>query len=119
MLRITRFVKKDKLFTLFNDLNVSSLRMHTSLNKALRDKTVVKVDISLRIPKDEYLQWIEKYRAVGKNKKNNVVVTTLYSAKRDGFLKESAFDDFGNGYPPSETMVNYMSTYSQQYFWDL
>lgn len=119
MLRITRFVKKDKLFNLFNDLNISSLKMYTSLNKALKDKTVVKVDIYLRIPKDEYLEWLNKYFTIGKNKKHNVVITTLYSAKRDGFLKESAFDDFGTDYLPSETMLSYMNTYSQQYFWDL
>lgn len=119
MLRITRLVKKDCLFDLFKDKNVSSLKLYSSLNNSLKDLTVAKVDIYLRIPKEEFFRALNQYESKGASSKNNCVVTTVSCARRDGFLKESAFSDFGSDYTPSKTMQLFMKAYNQQYFWDL
>ena len=119
MLVITRFVKKDKLFGLIQDPNISKFEIQTSPNKSLKDDTVVKTRIYLRIPKIEFLGFIGMYLLKGKEEKNNTVVTTLITAKRDNYLKASAFDDFGKGYKPSKTMVEFMNKYTQEYFYNL
>ena len=119
MLRITRFVKKEKLFELINDSNISKFELHTSLNKRLRDETVVKVNIYLRIPKNEFLSFLSTYKDKASKQGDNMVFITLNMAHEDYFLKESAFDDFGIGYDPSKTMKLFIEKYNQQYFWDL
>ena len=119
MLAITRFVKKDKLFDLIQDPNIGKFEIQTSLNKSLNDDTVVKTRVYLRIPKLEFLNFIGMYLLKGREEKNNTVVTTLLSAKRDNFLKASAFDDFGKGYKPSKTMIEFMNKYTQEYFYNL
>ena len=119
MLVITRFVKKDKLFGLIQDPNIGKFEIQTSLNKSLKNDTIVKTRIYLRIPKIEFLGFIGMYLLKGKEEKNNTVVTTLITAKRDNYLKASAFDDFGKGYKPSKTMVEFMNKYTQEYFYNL
>ena len=54
MLAITRFVKKDKLFGLIRDPNIGKFEIQTSLNKSLKNDTIVKTRIYLRIPKIEF-----------------------------------------------------------------
>ena len=81
MLVITRFVKKDKLFGLIQDPNIGKFEIQTSLNKSLKDDTVVKTRIYLRIPKIEFYNFIGMYFLKGKEEKNNTVVTTLITAK--------------------------------------
>ena len=119
MLVITRFVKKDKLFGLIQDPNIGKFEIQTSLNKSLKNDTIVKTRIYLRIPKIEFYNFIGMYLLKGKEEKNNTVVTTLLTAKRDNYLKASAFDDFGKGYKPSKTMAEFMNKYTQEYFYNL
>ena len=119
MLRITRFIKKEKLFNLIDDLNIGKFELHTSLNKNLNDRTVVKVNVYIRIPKQNFYNFVDKYLTKSKNEKNNMVFVTLTQAKVDYFLKESAFDDFGSEYPPSKEMSEIFNKYNQQYFWNL
>lgn len=119
MLVITRFVKKDKLFGLIQDPNIGKFEIQTSLNKSLKNDTIVKTRIYLRIPKIEFYNFIGMYLLKGKEEKNNTVVTTLITAKRDNYLKASAFDDFGKGYKPSKTMAEFMNKYTQEYFYNL
>ena len=119
MLIVTRFVKKEKLFDLINDPNIGKFEVQTSLNKNLKNNTIVKTRIYLRIPKIEFYNFIGMYLLKGREEKNNTVVTTLLTAKRDNYLKASAFDDFGKGYKPSKTMVEFMNKYTQEYFYNL
>lgn len=119
MLRITRFIKKEKLFELINDQNVAKFELKTRYNRQLKDKTVVKINIYVKINKDAFYDFIDKNITKSIKENNEIVLSTLDQTKRNGFLKESAFDDFGKNYPPCMPMIRILNKYTQQYFWDL
>lgn len=120
MLRITRFIKKDKLDLLMQDTNISKVSIQRCNNKCLRDTTVFKVHVYITLDKNLFLNWLGRYIQLAKERNNNIERTTLQTAKKDFFIKESAFDDFDpQVYKPHKVMQQFMEKYNQQYFWDL
>lgn len=122
MLRISRFIKKDKLSDILADTNVVKVTLRRCKNSHLRDITVHKIDVYLFIGTQEFHSYCgtlldKEYKS---STRSNELRSTITTAKRDTFIKESAFEDFDSiVYPPSKVIKNYLSKYTQQYFWDL
>ena len=114
MLRITRIIKKDKLFYILSLPEITKLELKKSDQK-LKNELVCKVNIYiLESPRinlfktlmSNLVQWGTEHND------NNAKVTAL-TALQVGFIKESAFNDFKCEIKQYKKLYN---KYSQEYF---
>ena len=115
MIRISRIVAKDRIADLL-DLNFVSKITLRQGRQGFKNPVICKVEIYLQVDNDEkyfnsimttIIGWGKKYNC-------NTAVTTANMALHDGFIKESAFDDFD--YPMPEKYRNLCNMYSDEYF---
>lgn len=101
MIRISRIVAKDRIADLL-DLNFVS---KITLRQGFKNPAICRVEIYLQVDNDtEYFNSVM----------SNIAVTTANMALHDGFIKESAFDDFD--YPMPKKYKDLCSVYSDEYF---
>lgn len=109
MIRISRIVRIADLL----DLNFVS---KITLRQGFKNPAICRVEIYLLLENDkEYfnskmadiMSWAQKNKC-------NIAVTTANMALKDGFIKESAFDDFD--YPMPKKYKDLCSVYSDEYF---
>lgn len=90
MIRISRIVAKDRIADLL-DLNFVS---KITLRQGFKNPAICRVEIYLQVDNDtEYFNSVNIVDW-GKERNCNIAVTTANMALHDGFIKESAFDDF-------------------------
>lgn len=106
MIRISRIVAKDRIADLL-DLNFVS---KITLRQGFKNPAICRVEIYLQVDNDT-----EYFNSVMRKERNcNIAVTTANMALHDGFIKESAFDDFD--YPMPKKYKDLCSVYSDEYF---
>lgn len=115
MIRISRIIAKDRVANLLDLDYVAGISIRHR-EQGFRNPAICRVDIYLQVPTDsiyfrgithEIIKW-------GRDNKCNRAVSTCITAKREGFIKESAFDDFP--YPMPREYKKLCKLYSQQYF---
>ena len=110
MIRISRIVAKERIADLL-DLNFVS---KITLRQGFKNPAICRVEIYLQVDNDtEYFNSVMS-NIVDWGKERNIAVTTANMALHDGFIKESAFDDFD--YPMSKKYKDLCSVYSDEYF---
>lgn len=109
MIRISRIIAKDRIADLL-DLNFVSKITLRQGRQGFKNPAICRVEI--------YLQMIQNTLIVfnivdwGKERNCNIAVTTANMALHDGFIKESAFDD----YPMPKKYKDLCGVYSDEYF---
>lgn len=115
MIRISRIIAKNRIADLL-DLNfVSKIELRQG-KQGFANPAICRVEIYLQVDNDiEYLH-STMYNVIEWGKRNdcNIAVTTANGAIRDGFIKESAFDDFE--YPIPKRYRDLCKIYSDEYF---
>ena len=115
MIRISRIVAKDRITDLL-DLNFVSKITLRRRKQGFKNPAICKVEIYLQVDNDEkyfnsimttIIGWGKKYNC-------NTAVTTASTALEDGFIKESAFNDFNYSMP--KKYKNLCNMYSDEYF---
>jgi hypothetical protein len=95
MIRISRIVAKDRIADLL-DLNFVSKITLRQGRQGFKNPAICRVEIYLQVDNDtEYFNSVmSNIVDWGKERNCNIAVTTANMALHDGFIKESAFDDF-------------------------
>lgn len=108
MIRISRIVAKDRIADLL-DLNFVS---KITLRQGFKNPAICRVEIYLQVDNDtEYFNSVMS-NIVDWGKERNCNIATANMALHDGFIKESAFDD----YPMPKKYKDLCSVYSDEYF---
>lgn len=99
MIRISRIVAKDRIADLLDLSFVSKI----TLRQGFKNPAICRVEIYLQVDNDtEYFNSVmSNIVDWGKERNCNIAVTTANMALHDGFIKESAFDDFDYPMPKS------------------
>lgn len=115
MIRISRIIAKERIADLL-DLNfVSKIELRQG-KQGFNNPAICRVEIYLLLENDkEYfnskmtdiMSWAQKNKC-------NIAFTTASMALKDGFIKESAFDDFD--YPMPKRYKDLCDVYSNEYF---
>lgn len=115
MIRISRIIAKERIADLL-DLNfVSKIELRQG-KQGFNNPAICRVEIYLLLEDDkEYfnskmadiMSWAQKNKC-------NIAFTTASMALKDGFIKESAFDDFN--YPVPKKYKALCDIYSASYF---
>lgn len=115
MIRISRIIAKERIADLL-DLNfVSKIELRQG-KQGFNNPAICRVEIYLLLENDkEYfnskmtdiMSWAQKNKC-------NIAFTTASMALKDGFIKESAFDDFN--YPVPKKYEALCDIYSASYF---
>lgn len=107
-----RIVAKDRIADLL-DLNFVS---KITLRQGFKNPAICRVEIYLQVDNDtEYFNSVmSNIVDWGKERNCNIAVTTANMALKDGFIKESAFDDFN--YPVPKKYKALCDIYSASYF---
>lgn len=90
MIRISRIVAKDRIADLL-DLNFVS---KITLRQGFKNPAICRVEIYLQVDTEYFNSVMSNIVDWGKERNCNIAVTTANMALHDGFIKESAFDDF-------------------------
>lgn len=115
MIRISRIVSKDRIADLL-DLNFVSKVTLKQGKQGFKNPAICRVEIYLQVDNDtEYFNSVmNNIVDWGKKSNCNIAVTTASIALKDGFIKESAFDDFD--YPMPKKYKDLCDIYSASYF---
>lgn len=120
MLRINRFIKKDKLDMLLKDPNISKVEIRCVKQRKLIDTSVNRVLIYLKIDKQEYLTFLSVLKQIAINNNDNFERTSTATAVHNGFIKESSLIKFNDHYPMIHLFLSkYTSNYSQKDLYNL
>lgn len=112
MIRISRIIAKERIADL---LDVSKIELRQG-KQGFKNPAICRVEIYLLLENDkEYfnskmtdiMSWAQKNKC-------NIAFTTASMALKDGFIKESAFDDFN--YPVPKKYKALCDIYSASYF---
>lgn len=115
MIRISRIIAKNRIADLL-DLNYVSKVELKQGRQGLTNPAICRVNIYLQLKDDvSYFHSIlSVIREWAMNNKCTVARTTVDCAFRDGFIKESAFNDFD--YPMPKKYKDLCDIYSEEYF---
>lgn len=113
MIRISRIVAKNRIFDLLKQKYVSKIEIRQG-KQNFKNPAICKLDIYLRLDDDDnsyFKSIMSNIKEWGIEHKINIAVTTANMAIMDGFIKESAFDDFD--YPIPKKYKELCEMYSQ------
>lgn len=115
MIRISRIIAKERIADLLNLKYVSKVELRQG-KQGFKNPAICRVEIYLQVNDDtSYFNSImSNIVEWGKKHNCNTAVTTANTALYDGFIKESAFDDFG--YPMPRRYKDLCDVYSSEYF---
>lgn len=117
MIRISRIIAKNKICDLLGLDNVTKVEIRQSKQKFNNPhicRVLIYFTINGKYNSDYLNQVIDKIFKWAKDNKNNTAKTTAQMAYKDGFIKESAFDDFDFPFP--EKYKELCDKYSQEFF---
>lgn len=114
MIRISRIVAKNKIFELLKREYVSKIELKQH-KQNLRNPAICKADIYLRLDDDQcyFKNILDSIKEWSIKTNSNTARTTVDVARIDGFIKESAFDDFD--YPMPRRYKQLCEIYSQNW----
>lgn len=114
MIRISRIVAKDKIFNLLERKYISKIELKQHKQK-FRNPVICRAYIYLNLDNDnEYFNSVmSNIKEWGINHNSNIAVTTANMAIMNGFIKESAFNDFN--YPIPKRYKQLCEMYSQEW----
>lgn len=111
MLRITRIVAKDKIFDLLNKEYIVKIELKQGKQK-FKNPVICRAEIYLALNDNSYFKSIlSNIKSWAINNNCNIARTTVDTALRDGFIKESAFNNFS--YPMPRKYKDLCNLYSQ------
>lgn len=115
MIRISRIIAKERIADLLNLNYVSKVELRQG-EQGFKNPAICRVNIYLLLENDidyfhstmnNIIEWAQK-------RKCNTAYATVCMALKDGFIKESAFDDFD--YPMPKRYKDLCDVYSNEYF---
>lgn len=114
MIRITRIIAKSRIVDLLSLNYVSKVELKQK--QGFKNPAICRVNIYLRLEDDiSYFHSIlGVIRDWAINNKCGIAHATVNCAFRDGFIKESAFEDFD--YPMPKKYKDLCNVYSDEYF---
>lgn len=120
MLRINRFIKKDKIDVLLKDTRISKIEIISAKQRQLIDNSVYRVLIYLKIDEQKYFTFLSVLKQIAINNEDNFERTTICTAVHSRFIKESSLIKFNEHYPMIESFLqSYTSDYTQEYLLNL
>lgn len=114
MIRISRIVAKNRIYDLLERKYISKIELKQH-NQNFRNPAICRADIYLRLDDDQcyFNSILNNIREWSIKTNSNTARTTDDRSAKDGFIKESAFDDFN--YPMPRRYKQLCEMYSQEW----
>lgn len=117
MIRITRFVARDRLFDVLNLPFVSKIELHSRDNRTLVNPAICKMHIYLSMENETSPSYNKCMTEIGnwaRSERNHEVLVMTVTAKLDGFFQEKRLSLFPKYF--AEEYRRLCTYYSEEFF---